>query len=400
MKRYLVGGAVRDQLLGLTPRERDWLVTDTSIEELLSLGYQQVGRDFPVFLDPIAKEEHALPRGGSETLSTREQIEQDLIHRDLTTNAMALDENNRLIDPLNGRQDLEQRLLRHTPTLFDDPIRVLRLARFAARYARLGFQVAEETVIAVRDRVASGLLENLVAERVWKETERAILGPVPSHFFQTLRQLNALAVIFPELDRLFGVPQPKQHHPEIDTGLHVMMVLDRACELSDDGAIRFAALMHDLGKGTTPPEEWPRHIAHEKRGVKLVDQLCDRLRVPNEHRTLAKQVAEYHTRCHRALELKPGKVLKLLEVTGSLQRPERLDAFLTACQADMQGRTGFEQALYPQADYLRAMHKAAHQVETRGLISEDMSGEAIKQRITQARVHAIAAAKHQYEARD
>jgi tRNA nucleotidyltransferase (CCA-adding enzyme) len=392
MKKYLVGGAVRDQLLGLPVTDRDWLVTDSTPERLAALGYQQVGRDFPVFLDPVTKEEHALPRAG-KNLPEAEQVIQDLLHRDLTINAMALNQNKRLIDPLNGRSDLEKRLLRHTPAFFDDPIRTLRLARFAARYAGLGFTIAQETIDAVQRQIAHGLLDGLVPERAWGEIQRALEGDRPSRFFQALRELNALGVILPEVERLFGVPQPEKYHPEIDTGIHVLMVLDRACALSTDPVVRFAALVHDLGKGTTPPDQWPRHTAHEARGVKLVDRLCKRLKIPNPYHTLARLVCEYHTHSHRAEELKPGTLLKLLNALDCFRRPQRLEDFLIACQADMQGRTGFEQAPYPQAAYLRQIYQAASGVDPGSLIDPSMDGNAIRKKLEHARTLAITQAK-------
>ena len=393
MKRYLVGGAVRDQLLGLPVTERDWLITDVTPDQLIAQGFQQVGREFPVFLDPINREEHALPRAGHE-LPERDQVIQDLIHRDLTINAIAMDEKGLLVDPLNGVEDLKKKVLRHTPAFFEDPIRILRLARFAARYNNLGFTIAAETVTAVQEQIHAGILDKQVPERCWSEIQRALSADKPSLFFLALRELGALQVIMPELEQLFGVPQPERYHPEIDTGLHCMMVVDRASELTTDPVIRFAALTHDLGKGLTPKEKLPRHIAHERRGLRLIDQLCDRLKVPNAYRTLARLTCEYHTHCHKLKELKPGTILKMLNALDCFRRPERLEGFLIACQADMQGRTGFEQAPYPQAQELKAMYEAASAIDINGLLTgEEQGGATIKNIIEQARTTAIAQIK-------
>lgn len=393
MKRYLVGGAVRDQLLGRPVKDRDWLVTGATPEMLIAQGYQQVGQDFPVFLDPTHHEEHALPRGDT-TLPEPEQVIQDLIHRDLTINALALDENGQLIDPLNGAEDLQQRILRHTPAFFDDPIRILRLARFAARYSDLGFTIAPETIPATQEQIAQGILNQQVAERCWSEIQRALAADKPSRFFLALHELTALQAVMPELAQLFGVPQPTQHHPEIDTGLHSMLVVDRASELSDDPVVRFAALTHDLGKGTTPKEELPRHIAHERRGVKLVKTLCKRLKAPSDYRELATLTCEYHTHGHKLNELKPATVLKLLNALDCFRRPERLAGFLIVCQADAQGRTGFEKKPYPQATQLKKMFEAARSIDTAILVSDNKGdGRAIQRAIHRARIDAIASLK-------
>lgn len=393
MKTYLVGGAVRDQLLGLPVHERDWLVTGASAQDLLDLGYRRVGRKFPVFLHPETSEEYALPRCGTLQVDEQEQIEADLVRRDLTINAMAIDTDGKLFDPLSGQRDLEQRLLRHTPSFSEDPIRVLRLARFAARYADLGFRIADETVTLIQQMVDEDRLKALVPERVWSEVFRALDGTNPRRFFEALRDCHALKCILPELDRLFGVPQPEAHHPEIDTGLHTLMVLDQACLLSSDPEVRFAALLHDLGKGTTPPENWPRHIGHEKRSGKLVKAICQRLRIPNRFRDIARLVAEDHTNCHKALELKPGTLLKILMALGALRRPERLEQFLLACEADSRGRSGFEHQPYPQADFFRAACKTAAAVDTAALARQTEDKSKLPAVITQQRVRAIAEMK-------
>lgn len=393
MKTYLVGGAVRDRLLGLPIHERDWLVTGASTQDLLNLGYHQVGREFPVFLHPKTAEEYALPRCNPLPADEQAQIEADLAQRDLTVNAMAIDPDGKLIDPLSGQRDLEQRLLRHTPFFSKDPIRILRLARFAARYAELGFRIADETVALIQQMVADDRLKSLVPERVWSELSRALDGPNPRRFFEALRDCHALKCILPELDRLFGVPQPEVHHPEIDTGLHTLMVLDQASLLSSDPEVRFAALLHDLGKGTTPPEKWPRHIGHEKRSVKLVKAICQRLRIPNRFRDLARLVAENHTNCHKALELKPRTILKILMALGALKHPERLEQFLLACKADSAGRSGFEHQPYPQADYFRAACKAATAVDAASLARQAEDKSKLPAIITKQRVRAIAEIK-------
>ena len=400
MHAYLVGGAVRDQLLGLPVSDRDWLVTGATAEQLVAQGYRKVGQDFTVFLHPQNAEEYALPRGDTRGRNEQEQVCDDLMQRDLTINAIALAADGSYLDPLNGRQDLQARRLRHTPTFRRDPIRVLRLARFAARFADLGFRVAEETRQLVRQMVSLGELDQLVPERVWSEIVRALEGANPGIFFETLRDLGALRVILPELDRLFGIPQPERHHPEIDTGVHSMMVLHQACALSPEAETRLAALLHDIGKGTTPPAEWPSHHGHEQRGAKLVDRLCDRLRIPNRFRELCRLVAEYHTHCHRAGELKPATLLRTLQKLDALRRPERLDQFLIACEADARGRTGFEQQPYPQADYFKAAQRAAAAVDTTALAGKATDQRMIPEIIFQARSRAIASARKQWLARE
>lgn len=399
MQAYLVGGAVRDQLLGLPVCDRDWLVTGATAAQLMAQGYRRVGQDFPVFLHPQTAEEYALPRGDGHPGSEQEQVSEDLIRRDLTINAIAQAPDGRYIDPLNGRQDLQARVLRHTPSFRSDPIRALRLARLSARLHPLGFQVAKATRRLVREMVRHGELEQLVPERVWSETLRALQAPEPGIFFETLRDLDVLRVILPELERLFGIPQPEKHHPEIDTGRHSLMVLDQACRLSREPETRLAALLHDLGKGTTPRTVWPSHHGHEQRGAKLVDQLCQRLRIPNRFRDLSRLVAEYHTHCHRALELKPATLLRTLQALDALRRPERLEQFLIACTADCRGRLGFEQQPYPQADYMRAARDAAAGVDTAALAGQCQDQGQIPAILFQARSRAIATARKTWQAR-
>ncbi|MEW7976052.1 MAG: multifunctional CCA addition/repair protein [Candidatus Sedimenticola endophacoides] len=396
MKRYLVGGAVRDRLLGIPPRERDWLVTGADAGTLCARGYRRVGRDFPVFLHPQSGEEHALPRGGSEHTGARERIEADLRLRDLTINAIAEGEDGALIDPLGGHRDLEQRILRHAPGFSDDPVRVLRLARFAARYEHLGFRVAEETRALIRRMAGDGALQDLVPERVWSEIERALGGPRPRIFFDTLRACGALRPLLPELDRLYGVAQPPQHHPEIDCGEHTMLVLEQACRLDESRQTRFAALVHDLGKADTPREILPRHIGHEQRGVWRVTELCARLRIPNDYRDLAVAVARFHGQAHKALELRPATLLHLILGLDGLRNPTRFEWFVLACEADSRGRKGFGQRPYPQAGFLRRMRAAAVTVDAGALAAarpDDLPGD-----IKRARVEAIRRARQAWSA--
>ena len=397
MRVYLVGGAVRDRLLGLAVRERDWVVVGATPEELVRLGYQPVGREFPVFLHPATHEEYALAReerkvgpgyrGFTTQFAPTVTLEEDLRRRDLTINAMAEDENGALIDPYGGTADLAARRLRHVSEAFvEDPVRILRVARFAARFAGLGFRVADETLALMSRIVDAGEARTLVPERVWQETERALAEAHPDVFFETLRASGALAVIFPEIDALFGVPQPPRWHPEIDTGVHVMLALKYAAAHGASGAVRFAVLTHDLGKAQTPRADWPSHHGHEEFGVPLIEDLCDRLKVPNTHRELAILAARQHTQVHRALELRPATVLTLLEKSDAFRRTERFDELLLACEADARGRTGREDAPYPQAAYLREALAAAAGVtlsesERRGLEGAEIGTELRRRRL-------------------
>jgi tRNA nucleotidyltransferase (CCA-adding enzyme) len=357
-------------LLGLPVKERDWVVVGGSREELLRLKYREVGRDFPVFLHPDSHEEYALARrerkvspgyrGFAVEFGPEVTLEEDLARRDLTINAIARSDDGTLLDPHGGRRDLDARVLRHvSPAFVEDPVRVLRVARFAARFAPLGFHVAPETLGLMHAMVERGEVDALVAERVWQETEKALGEPKSSAFFQVLRECGALKVIYPEIDALFGVPQPAQWHPEIDTGVHTLMVLDQACALSADPKVRFAAVMHDLGKGTTRREEWPSHRGHEERSVALLDALCARLRVPGDYRELGIIVARYHGNVHRAFELKPKTVLEFMERADAFRRPARFAEALLACEADSRGRTGLESVPYPQREFLLAAREAA-----------------------------------------
>ena len=406
MQVYLVGGAVRDELLGRPPTERDWCVVGSTPAELESMGYRPVGKDFPVFLHPDTGEEYALARterktaagyhGFSFNTSPDVTLEEDLRRRDLTINAMARDADDTLIDPYGGRDDLEKRVLKHVSDAFaEDPVRVLRVAKFAARFAALGFEVADETMALMRSMVENGEVDALVPDRVWKETEAALRGPSSRRFFETLRDCGALARVYPEVDALFGVPQPAKWHPEIDTGVHVMMVLDAAERLSASGAVRFAALVHDLGKATTPAHRLPSHPGHEQRGRKLIEALAERLPVPRAWRELAVLVAEFHTHCHRALELRPDTVLKVLERADAFRRPERFEEFLIACEADARGRLGLEDREYDQVDYLRGAAAAARAVDA-GAVAKAAAGQAVPEAIRRARVSALAAFKSSY----
>ncbi len=399
MKVYQVGGAVRDRLLGRPVSDRDWVVVGATPEELIARAYRPIGRDFPVFLHPETHEEYALARTERKTApgyqgfvfrsSPEVTLEDDLRRRDLTINAMAEDQEGRLIDPYGGRADLAAGILRHvSPAFVEDPVRLLRIARFAAR---LGFRVADETLALLREMVAAGEIDALVPERVFAELERALREPEPRRFFEVLRACGALDVLFPELARLWGVPQPARYHPEIDTGLHTLLVLDQATRLSPDPRVRFAALVHDLGKGTTPSEQWPSHRGHEERSVASIHALCDRYRVPNDYRDLAVAVARYHGHCHRALELRPGTVYKTLAALDVLRRPERLDGFLRACEADARGRAGLADRPYPQAEFLRRASSAARAVGTEPLLERGLSGEALGRELERLRIEAIAA---------
>ena len=400
MQVYLVGGAVRDRLLGRAIKERDWVVVGATPAELERQGFIPVGRDFPVFLHPQTKEEHALARlerkvgpgyrGFTTEFSPTVTLEDDLRRRDLTINAMAEDAAGNVIDPHDGRRDLAARRLRHVSEAFaEDPVRIMRVARFAARYASLGFEVADETLALMRRMVEDGEANALVAERVWAETEKALAEPNPEVFISVLRACGALKVVYPEVDALFGVPQPEKWHPEVDTGVHQLMALRAAVKLGGSVAVRFAVLMHDLGKGTTPPDILPSHHGHEDSGAALVEQLCARLRVPNQLRELALITARYHTHVHRALELRADTVLRTLESCDALRRPERFADFLLACEADARGRLGFEERDYPQRAYFA---QACARTSAVALTAEEragMTGERIGQELRRRRVAAI-----------
>ncbi len=407
MQIYLVGGAVRDRLLGLPVKERDWVVVGATPDQMDALGYRRVGVSFPVYLHPQTGEEHALARterktgpgyrGFSVDADAGVTLEDDLRRRDLTINAMAQDSAGQIIDPYDGQADLAARLLRHvSPAFREDPVRILRAARFAARFEPLGFSVAPETLQLMREMVAAGEAEALVAERVWQETELALATPRPDVFFDVLRACGALAVVFPEVNALWGVPQPAQWHPEIDTGVHLLMALQASARLSPRPEVRFAVLVHDLGKGTTPSRFWPRHTGHEERSAGLVRALCERLGAPNRFRDLGVAVARYHGLAHRALELRPATLLSVLEGVDALRRPERLDDFLAACEADSRGRLGCHDTPYPQAALLRAAREAAATVNAAQIAGQGLAGAALGEAIRQERTRAIARAKAQF----
>ncbi len=401
MNVYLVGGAVRDALLGRAVTEHDYVVVGATPDDLLALGYRPVGKDFPVFLHPQTGDQYALARterktgtgyyGFATQSSPDVTLEQDLARRDLTINAMARADDGSIVDPYGGRRDLESKTLRHvSPAFVEDPLRVLRVARFAARFAPLGFTIAAETLELMGRIVATGELAALVPERVWVETDRALGEARPRVYFEVLRQCGALAAVFPEIERLFGVPQPPKWHPEIDTGEHTLQVLEVACELSDDRAVRFAALVHDLGKGVTPPSDWPRHIGHEHAGVRVIQQVCERLKVPTELRELGMLVSREHQRVHRAGELRDATVLELLEATDALRRPERFEKLLLACEADARGRgPELRRRDYAQADMLRRCREAAAAVKLDDDVLKTQAGPAIARALRVARVAAI-----------
>jgi tRNA nucleotidyltransferase (CCA-adding enzyme) len=406
MQVYLVGGAVRDEMLGLPVKERDWVVVGATREELERLGYRAVGRDFPVLLHPETHEEYALARrerktapgyrGFSVEFGPEVTLEEDLSRRDLTVNAMALSADGTLIDPFGGARDIESRKLRHVSAAFvEDPVRVLRVARFAARFAPLGFRVDPGTLALMREMVARREVDALVPERVWQESEKALREAGASTFFKVLRESGALARIFPEIDALFGVPQPTRWHPEIDTGVHTLMVLDQAVRLSADARVRFAALVHDLGKGTTPRAEWPAHHGHEERSVALIEALAARLKIPSDYRELAVIVARYHGIVHRAFELKPRTVLEFIERADAVRRPERFGHVLLACQADARGRLGLEDKPYPQREYLIAARAAAAAIKP-SAEERDAPGPKIAEQLHRRRLATITAVREQF----
>ena len=394
---YCVGGAVRDGLLGLAVQDRDWVVVGSTPEAMVARGFQPVGKDFPVFLHPGTHEEYALARterkiapgykGFVVHAAPDVTLEQDLLRRDFTVNAMALDANGKLVDPYGGQADLKEGVLRHVSAAFgEDPVRILRGARFAARF---GFSIAPETLELMRSMVANGEVDALVPERVWQELARGLMEKAPSRFFETLRDCGALAKILPEVDALFGVPQPEKHHPEIDSGIHTMMVVDDAARHGYALEVRFAALMHDLGKATTPADILPRHVGHEARGVELLQPLCERLRVPADCRDLALLAARYHGDVHRAKELRADTIVKLFQSADAWRRPERFAQLLQACACDARGRGGHENDAYSQADYLLNALQAAQAVDAGEIARQCADKSQIPERVRQARVAAV-----------
>ena len=402
---YLVGGAVRDQLLNLPVKDRDWVIVGATPQTLIDLGYQQVGKDFPVFLHPQSKEEYALARTERKSgqgytgficdFSADIPLEQDLIRRDLTINAMAQDLQGNLYDPYHGADDLRQRILRHvSPAFVEDPLRVLRVARFAARYHHLGFTIAPETLQLMQTLTQQGELQHLTAERVWAETEKALNEKNPEIYFETLRQVGALAVLFPELDALYGVPNPAKYHPEIDSFVHTMMVLQQATLLSEQvdchkSAVRFAAICHDLGKAKTPKSNWPHHHGHEKLGIVPTRNLCKRLKVPSYYQQLAELTCEYHTHIHKIVELRPETVVKLFNTFDVWRKPLRFMEFLLVCFADTRGRKGFEHNQYPQQEFALTLYQAALKVDVQSIIAAGFEHKAIRDQLNRGRIFAV-----------
>lgn len=404
MQVFLVGGAVRDALLGIAAGDRDYVVVGATVDEMLARGFRQVGRDFPVFLHPQTQAEYALARTERKSgkgytgfvvhAAPDVTLEEDLARRDFTINAIAQTEDGQYVDPFHGRADIEARVLRHvSPAFSEDPLRVLRAARFMARFAPLGFTVAPETLALMRDMVAAGELEHLVPERVWQELQRALASRAPDAFVRALREVGALRVVLPEVDALYGVPQRAEYHPEVDTGTHIELVLQQAARLAPgDDAVAFAALVHDLGKAVTPEDEWPKHIQHEQRGAPLVQALCDRLRVPLRHRQLALAVCKEHLNVHRLMELKDATVLALLERVYAFRDPPRVALLALACEADKRGRAGLEDEPYPQGAELQRLFDAARTVRAAD-VAEGLSGPAVGEAVRRARIEAIARAR-------
>ena len=406
MQVYLVGGAVRDQLLGHPYHEKDYVVVGATPEQLLAQGYQPVGKDFPVFLHPETKDEYALARterksgqgyhGFEFYTDISVTLEDDLIRRDLTINAIAMDDDGKIYDPYHGHEDLNNKILRHVSDAFaEDPLRVLRVARFAARYHQYGFTVAEETLALMQQLADSGELKALTPERVWKETSRALMERDADVYFETLRQCGALKVLFPEIDALFGIPQRPEYHPEIDCGIHTLMSLQQACRANYSLDVRFAVLVHDLGKALTPKDELPRHIMHEERGIKPVTEVCDRLKVPTNTKQLALAVCKEHLKCHQALTLKPGTLWRLLQRLDVLRRPERVEAFVQACECDSRGRLGLENREYPQSKYIFDVIQVVRNIKAQDLPA-DVKGPEIGEKLIERRIQAITELKHQY----
>ena len=400
MRVFLVGGAVRDQLLGLKVKDHDFVVINGTPEAMLEKGFTQVGKDFPVFLHPNTGEEYALARterkqgigytGFSCYAGQDVSLEDDLARRDLTINAIAQSEDKQLFDPYFGQQDLEKKILRHiSPAFSEDPLRVLRVARFAARFAKLGFHIAPETLTLMKVISASGELQSLTPERVWVETEKALQTDSPQVYFQILRDCGALAALFPEVDNLYGVPAPKRWHPEIDTGIHTLMVVEQACLLSDSVAFRFACLVHDLGKALTPQSEWPSHKGHGFKGLSVIKKFCKRLKVPNEYRDLALLVSEHHTNIHSAFELRASTMVGIMDKCDAWRKPQRFQQMLQCCVADSKGRTGFELLPYPTADYMWQGFQAALKVDIQAIIAQGFQGADIRSKLNEQRIKLV-----------
>ncbi|NVK22215.1 MAG: multifunctional CCA addition/repair protein [Kangiellaceae bacterium] len=400
MQIYLVGGAVRDQLLKLPVTDRDYVVVGATPEQMQTQGYKEVGKDFPVFLHPKTGEEYALARterksgkgykGFSVDFSADITLEQDLIRRDLTINAMAQAEDGSIIDPYNGQKDIKDKFLRHvSPAFAEDPLRVLRVARFAAKLAHLDFVIADETLILMQKLCEQGELQHLTAERVWAETEKALNTQSPQVYFETLRLCGALKILMPELDKLWGIPNPGKWHPEIDTGVHTMMVLEQACKATEDTQVRFAAVMHDLGKGKTPEKDWPQHRGHQEAGIPVIKQLCRRLKVPKNYEQLACQVSKYHLHCHKMFELRPKTILKVLKGLSAFRNPNLLEQFIATCQADFNGRLGNEHLEYEQGKLLWQCYQTTKDIDTQALMEKGFEGQKLGEEIDRVRVQLI-----------
>jgi len=401
MKTFLVGGAVRDHLLNYPVREKDWVVIGETAESMIKQGFIPVGRDFPVFLHPVSHDEYALARTERKTAPGYKgftvhadpdvTLEQDLIRRDLTINAIAMDDQGNIFDPYNGQEDIEKRIFRHiSPAFSEDPVRVLRIARFAARYSHLGFTIADETIQLMKQMVSNGETDHLVAERVWAELFKVLSEKTPSAFFYTLKECNALASIFPEIDKLFGVPQPEKFHPEVDTGIHSLLSMEQACLLSNKPEVRLAALLHDLGKAETDQSKWPSHHGHEQLGLPVLNKFCRRLRIPKAFKSLAIQVMNYHTHCHRISELKASTLTDLLASLNAFKANHSMVAdFVLACEADSKGRTGLENNPYPQSKYLLGAATAANKVNTSSVLNGALKGSEIGDAIRQLRIRAV-----------
>ena len=407
MRVFLVGGAVRDQLLGLEVKDRDFVVINSTPEHMLAQGFNQVGKDFPVFLHPKTGEEYALARterkqgigytGFSCYAGQDVSLEDDLARRDLTINAIAQSADQQLIDPYGGQQDLERKILRHiSPAFSEDPLRVLRVARFAARFAKLGFSIAEETLQLMANIAEGGELQSLSPERIWTETEKALQTDSPQTYFQVLRDCGGLAALFPEVDNLYGVPAPKRWHPEIDTGIHTLMVVEQAALLSDSVAFRFACLVHDLGKALTPESEWPSHKGHGMKGLSVIKKFCKRLKVPNDCRDLALLVSEHHTNIHSAFELRASTMVGIMDKCDAWRKPERFQQMLQCCVADSKGRTGFELLPYPTADYMWQAFQQALKVDIQEIIKEGFQGVEIRHKLNEQRIQQVQAFKEQH----
>lgn len=403
MQIYLVGGAVRDRLLHLPVYDNDWVVVGSNAEKMLSEGYLPVGKEFPVFLHPKTKEEHALARTERKTgagykgfecfFSEQVTLEEDLLRRDLTINAMAMDDKGNIIDPYGGRQDIEKQILRHvSPAFEEDPLRVLRVARFAAKLAHLGFTVADETIELMKKISLSGELDHLTQERVWQEWHKSLQTASPQVFLSVLRQCGALKTVLPELDSLFGVPQTEKWHPEIDTGIHTLMVAEQAARLSTSPHVRFASQVHDLGKGVTPEQEWPSHKMHSHTGLALIKALCERVKIPNDYKELALAVCAQHSNIHRADELRPGTFLKIFNQLDVWRKPEKLKHVLLCCEADHRGRKGHEEKSYPQKERFLTAYNAALSVQVKDVIADGFQGKGIKEELDRRKTAAIQSA--------